>query len=468
MKKIFLLLSIIALILTACVNKTELPWDNGPLTISKNGRYLMHENGEAFFWLGNTGWLMPEKLSREEVVTFLDKCQEAEYNVIQVQTLNNVPSINYYGKSSHPQDYDFSNVDDDGEDGYWKHMDYIIDQAASRGIYIGMVCIWGELVNKGLMNEDEAVKYGSFLAERYKNSPNIIWIIGGDTRGDNKTEIWDTLAETIKNIDKNHLMSFHPRGRTQSATWFHNRDWLDFNMFQSGHRSYFQIRNDKDDALAPIAEDNWRYVDAAIKMSPPKPVLDAEPSYEDIPHGLHDPKAPRWQAADVRRYAYWSVFAGACGHTYGHNSIMQMLKPGDKNISYFADKYWFDALNDDGFNQMKYLKKLILTFPYFERRPAQETLINNNGIRYERLSATCGKDYILVYDYLSIPINVDTDKITGKNKNAWWFSPSDGTLKYIDKTKSGITEYIPETQNDIVLIITDSRKNYIKKDQTNL
>jgi hypothetical protein len=25
----------------------------------------------------------------------------------------------------------------------------------------------------------------------------------------------------------------------------------------------------------------------------------------------------------VRRYAYWSVFAGSCGHTYGHNAIMQ-------------------------------------------------------------------------------------------------------------------------------------------------
>lgn len=59
-----------------------------------------------------------------------------------------------------------------------------------------------------------------------------------------------------------------------------------------------------------------------------KPVIDGEPSYENIPIGLHDPSEGRWKAADVRRYAYWSVFAGSCGHTYGHNSIMQMLRPG--------------------------------------------------------------------------------------------------------------------------------------------
>lgn len=58
---------------------------------------------------------------------------------------------------------------------------------------------------------------------------------------------------------------------------------------------------------------------------PAKPVLDGEPSYEWVVQGLHDKKQPYWKAADVRRYAYWNVFAGAAGHTYGHNSIMQFM-----------------------------------------------------------------------------------------------------------------------------------------------
>ena len=59
--------------------------------------------------------------------------------------------------------------------GYWDHMDYIISQAEKNGIYIAMVPIWGGLVKAGLMSVDDAASYGRVLAERYKDSPNIIW-----------------------------------------------------------------------------------------------------------------------------------------------------------------------------------------------------------------------------------------------------------------------------------------------------
>ena len=54
----------------------------------------------------------------------------------------------------------------------YTHLDVYkrqIKSAASRGIYIGMVCIWGTPVEQGLMNEKEAVAYGKFLAERYRS-----------------------------------------------------------------------------------------------------------------------------------------------------------------------------------------------------------------------------------------------------------------------------------------------------------
>ena len=36
-----------------------------------------------------------------------------------------------------------------------------------------MVCIWGSPVSHGEMNVDQAKAYGKFLAERYKDEPNI-------------------------------------------------------------------------------------------------------------------------------------------------------------------------------------------------------------------------------------------------------------------------------------------------------
>ena len=44
------------------------------------------------------------------------------------------------------------------------------------------------------MTVEQAKAYGKFLAERYKDEPNIIWFIGGDIRGDVKTAEWGSIS----------------------------------------------------------------------------------------------------------------------------------------------------------------------------------------------------------------------------------------------------------------------------------
>ena len=470
---IFLLL--FSLLLTtssyAQTKSSKAPWSNGKLMVSEENRYLKHENGTPFFWLGDTGWLLPQRLDRDEVAYYLDQCKKAGYNVVQIQTMDGVPSINTYGQLSMTDGYNFKEIDKKGVYGYWDHMDYIVETAAKNGIYIAMVPIWGGLVNKGLMNEKEAMAYGKFLAERYKNSPNIIWLIGGDIRGDKKTEVWQALAQSIRAIDTNHVMSFHPRGRTTSATWFNDEPWLDFNMFQSGHRRYGQRKGDGDYPIEEnTEEDNWRFVEASTK-TPLKPVIDGEPSYEDIPQGLHDPNETRWMDNDIRRYAYWSVFAGSFGHTYGHNSIMQFYTPG-KMPAYGANKAWWDALKDPGFNQMQYLKNLMLAFPYFERVPDQSIIAGQNGERYDRAIATRGDDYMLIYNYSGKPMQIDLSKVSGDKKNVWWYNPKDGSLQYMGEFDNAITTFQHDSGylsgNDQVLIAIDAAKDYIDIAATSL
>ena len=439
----------------------ELPWNHGQLKVTGDGRYFCHADGKPFFWLGDTGWLLPERLDREEAVEYLDGAAAAGFNVVQVQTVNDVPAHNIYGCSSHPDGYDFSEVDRDGDGGYWRHVDFIVDAAAERGIYIGMVCIWGGLVKSGKMTVDEAKAYGSFLADRYKDRPNIVWIIGGDIRGDVRTDEWVALANAIRSKDDRHLMSFHPFGRTSSINWFHDAPWLDFNMFQSGHRRYDQTRGDGDDkAQASQAEDNWRYVEAARKMLPAKPVLDAEPSYEEIPQGLHDPSEPWWKAPDVRRYAYWSVLSGAAGHTYGHSSVMQMKK--DEPVgAYGAVKTWREGMRDPGYNQMKYLRRLMEMLPYQEMIPDQDIVAGENGERYERVVAARGNGWMLLYTYTNSPFKVNLDKISGVKKCAWWYDVTDGHIEpageYTCETAEFHYREAPTgAGNDRILIVTDA------------
>ena len=455
---------------------------NWQLQVSDNKRFLQTADGKPFFWMGDTGWLLPERLTREEADGYLMRAADAGFNVVQVQVINGVPAINAYGQMSNvskANPWDFSSVNREGVYGYWDHMDYIIKAAEQSGIYIGMVCIWGGLVKSGLLDVEGARSYGRFLAERYKDSPNIIWFMGGDIQGDIKPEVWNALARSINEIDHSHLMTFHPRGRYTSARWWAEAEWMDFHTYQSGHRAYGQRMGNKDYPIPDdTEEDCWMYVDSTWAYSPVKPVLDAEPSYEDIPIGLHFPKGPRWQAADVRRYAYWDVFAGACGHTYGHNAIMQMAKPGyciaysDTSVPYY------EAQRGGAYQQMKYLKALMLAFPYFSRVPDQQAVAVGNGVKYERLMATRGDDYLLVYNYTGRKMTVDLSRISGEAKDVWWMDAASGELTYMGRYTDKVVALRPALSklskkdaahnHDGVLIVTDSSKGYIKKEQKNI
>lgn len=462
--------------LATIMGHAQKPWDSGRLVISSNNRYLQFENGRPFFWLGDTGWLVPQHLDRAEVEYYFNKCRRAGYNMVQIQVMDAVPSYNIYGQQSLPYGWDFTKADPEGVYSYWDHLDYIVRKAEQNGIYIGMVAIWGSQVQAGNINAEQAKAYGKFLAERYKNSPNIIWIMGGDIQGDIHPEVWNALATSIKSIDNKHLMTYHPRGRYTSAKWWSKASWMDFHTFQSGHRKYGQRMGNKDYPIPDSTEeDNWMYVDSTWAYKPIKPVLDDEPSYEDIPKGLHDANEARWQDYDVRRYAYWSVFAGSCGHTYGHNAIMQMLKPGYPT-GYGSDgtvKAWYQGLEDPGYNQMQYLIELMLSFPYFDRIPDQSIIAGKNGVKYDRLIATRGKDYLMVYNYNSDEMKIDLRKISGKKKLLWWFNPSDGAISFIGTADNKIITVSPQIEktdkiNDRVLIAIDADKNYLSREQTKI
>ena len=470
----FLLLSIFP-VTTRCNayqnNQIQRPWDNGRLIVSENRRFLQHENGKPFFWLGDTAWLLFTKLDRDEVRTYLENRRQKGFNVIQAVALWRFPRINIYKDSaliendpSKPLTTAGNNPQIEAEYDYWDHVDYVVETAAQKGIYIAMLPTWGSNVRRGrFFTEEKAHAYGKWLAERYRDKPNIIWINGGDTRGDQNTQIWQALGATLHEEDPNHLMTFHPFGRTQSSTWFHNDDWLDFNMFQSGHRRYDQMDPD-DDISTWKGEDNWKYVLEDYAKTPPKPTIDGEPSYENIPQGLHDPREPFWQAKDARRYASWSVFAGSFGHTYGNGAVMSMRKPNSGRGSRSLRSYWYDAINDPGAGQMQYLKALILSRPFFERVYAPSIIIDN-GEKYDFVSATRGKSYAFIYTYTGREFEADLGKITGEKINTYWYNPRDGKSQFLGIFENkGKRTFDPpggkSEGNDWVLIMDDASKKF--------
>ncbi len=339
MKKLWFFAACVLATLSFTVPQSENKCPN--IAVSANGRFLT-SNGKPFFWLGDTGWMMLEKLNRTETEKYLEDRRLKGFNVIQVMLLHALSSTTVDGDSAlinknvaFPKILQGERSDGTTKGGYWENLDFVIDLAARKGLYMALVPIWGSNVRAGQVTSKQSEVYAGFLAQRYKSKTNIIWMNGGDVRGDDSIKIWNTIGKTLKKLDPNHLITFHPFGRTRSSEWFHNESWLDFNMCQSGHRDY---RQDTASAGHRYGEDNWRYILDDYNKTPVKPTLDGEPSYEGIPHGLHDTLQAKWTDNDIRRYAYWSVFAGACGFTYGNNSVMQMYKKSDK-----AGAYWFGA-----------------------------------------------------------------------------------------------------------------------------
>src|SRR4249919_1624511 len=70
------------------------------IRVSDNHRFLVAENGDPFFWMGDTGWLLFKKLTREDAVKYLDNRKEKGFNVIQVMVLHTVSAVNAYGDSA--------------------------------------------------------------------------------------------------------------------------------------------------------------------------------------------------------------------------------------------------------------------------------------------------------------------------------------------------------------------------------
>ena len=458
---------IVLLFCSSVINTSAQKMEPRRLRVATGGRYFIDEKGEPFFWLGDTGWLLFKKLNREEAEQYLENRRRKGFNVIQVMLVHDVADVNAYGDSalvnkkvSTPLITRGKSFADLNEYDYWDHVDYIIQLAAQKGLYMALVPVWGSNVKSGWVKNEQAKKYAGFLANRYKNNWNIIWLNGGDLRGSDSTRVWKTIGNTINSIDHHHLITYHPFGRTTSSTWFHNEPWLDFNMFQSGHRHY-----DQDTAAAEhrFGPDNYKFIALDYNKRPVKPTLDGEPSYEHIPYGLHDTTKPRWNDDDVRRYGYWEVFAGGAGYTYGHNSVMQMHRP-DQNTKpdYGSKRFWYDAVNDPGASQMIHLKKLMLSWPYFERVPDQSLINGENGERYDYIAATRGKEYAFVYTYNGRNFSINMGRIAGDHVRAYWYNPRNGYGYVIGKfANKGVVEFNPPGEkrdgNDWVLILQKAK-----------
>ena len=459
---LLLLLPALLTVAPAAAQNIPLPgpsvdFSHGPLRVSKNHRFLQHADGTPFLYVGDTAWELFERLTREETERYLEVRRAQGFTVIQAVALAEFDGLtagNAYGERPL--------IDEDPtrpNEKYFEHLDWVVKKAAEKGLYIGLLPTWGDKVSlawgKGPVvfpvdKPEIARAWGRFLGHRYKDAPNIIWILGGDWEAGGFEPVWNAMAAGLAEGDGgSHLKTYHPQGGRSSAEWFHDAPWLDFNMIQSGH------------AARNIANDEMIEKDYARR--PPRPVLDGELRYEDHP--------VNWKAEngyfddfDVRQGVYWSVFAGGFGVTYGCHDVWQFHTPEREPIS-AARNNWNDTLTLPGAWEMLHFRRLMLSRPFVDRVPDQSMIAEGEGSGEAHVRATRGHAYAFFYIPTGHQIAVRLGKISGEQVMAWWFNPRTGAATAVGRYANISTrEFTPPEPhgrpNDWVLVLDDADRGF--------
>lgn len=398
---------------------------------------------------------MFHRLTKEETEKYLENRRSKGFTVIQAVALAELDGLNTPNAEGHKPLIDNDPLKPD--ENYWQHVDWVIKKAEENGLFIGLLPTWGDKVDPRygpgpvVFNKENAYKYGQWIGSRYKNSPNIIWINGGDREGGGDNyPVWNALAEGIKSVDTSHLMTFHPWGGHSSSEWFHNSPWLDFNMCQTGHRdrSYAETR---------------RLLVTDYNLTPVKPCLDGEPRYEDIEIKSQSGLPDRFDDADIRQALYWSLFSGACGHTYGCQAIWQMWS-ADKKPRGNVRLTWYEALDMPGAFNLIHARRLFESRPFLSRVPDQSMIASVNFSDIDFVVATRGDGYAMVYFPTGLEAEIIPDAIGGKKIKAWWYNPRNGESKFLGTFKGkGTVKFAPPSSgrgNDWILVLDDVAKNF--------
>ena len=431
-------------------------------------RYLQDENGKPFFWLGDTGWELFHRLTIEEIAHYLDNRSRKGFNVIQAVALAEFDGLR---KPNQYNQLPLQHMDPRRpNEQYFRLIDTTLKMAAAKNLYLGLLPTWGDKVTKlwgegpVVFDTANAYAYGLWLGKRYATATNILWILGGDRPPVNDSAdwrpVWRSMARGIQEgTSGKAFITYHISGGQSTSRDLHQESWLHMNMFQSGHGS------GRDVAV-------WEWVARDRILQPAKPVIDAEPNYEDHPVNPW----PKWDSAsgyyrdyDVRKQCYRSVFAGAAGVTYGHHAVWQFYNTREQKINH-ADRYWTEAIDRPGAYQVGYLRKLMESRPFAQHVPDPSLIAAGQGTKgdYSTALRAGNNTYAMVYLPIGKNIAINMSFLKSAIVVVRWFNPRTGTWVHIGpKSTAPVMSFTPPAlglENDWVLVLDHPSANYIVTD----
>jgi len=394
-----------------------------PVQVSANGRYFVDQKGQPVFWLGTTQWELFRGYKLEDAQLILDKSKDKAFVFVQTMLVGvgDGTRTNVYGQK--PWLHDNPPTPNEA---YFRNVDAVIQAARERDMIL-YVMLYHQTCRKRV-TVDNARAWAKWLAQRYKETPNIVWSLTPEAKPEFVPVLRELAAGLREGDGGAHLITVEPDPSPYSSSFIHSEKWLDFNSLQTWkdvERIYPMVTHDYD-------------------LKPVKPVLMAEGAYEQgSEYGFE--VSPLW----IRRQAYYSYLAGA-HHAYGHNDSWRVLPT------------WKEALDAPGAVQLGILKKVFLGLgEWWYLVPDQSVFARGGQTQGQILNlAARHKDgkWAMVYLGSKGSFSLNMDKLVGAKVDARWIDPKTGNSAAAGSFVNTGTQSFstPEGWEDAILIIESS------------
>ena len=110
------------------------------LKVSPNGRYFVDQDGKPFFYLGDTAWLLFQRLDRKEVDEYLKDRAGKGFTVIQAYVLRGLDARHPDGATSLLGEKPLIDRDPGKpNEAFFKNVDHVVRRANELGLVMGLV-----------------------------------------------------------------------------------------------------------------------------------------------------------------------------------------------------------------------------------------------------------------------------------------------------------------------------------------
>ncbi|MEY4386418.1 MAG: hypothetical protein RLY20_1701 [Verrucomicrobiota bacterium] len=425
-------------------NSTALASTSFPVKYSADSRYLTDQNGVPFPILGRTAWFITS-VNQSDHRAFIDDTASRGYTAIEFHVLNHDPrghnppfsgnfdlpfqkrldgntwtgALTYGTITNEAPDFTTPN------EAYWTLVDSLLTYCESKGILVFMFPAYvgynGQ--EQGWMQEMVAngstkmQTYGAWLATRYKNQKNLVWMMGGDMgTGSHPFNTAQTAAENglltgLKSVAGQQSIYF-------SAEWDSESIGTDQPTFGSAMTL---------NSVYSWTGDVNNHGRRAYAHTPVEPAFLLEEPYDQegpAPDGNgYNPSSTQ----PVRRFQWWGVLSTIGGYISG-NGYVWPFRTDNTTVD------WRNHLDTQGSRDMARLNAFIKSIAWQSLVPSglngMKTLITAGGSTVssaDYVAAAAKKDGNLLVAYIppahSGSITVDMSAMSGSSR-ARWFDPT--------------------------------------------